>query len=333
MAKILSVTQAVLLGTRAIALSTPFDDNEPEFMALELAVITVLHLLIHRQKERLLNVNIPLHSAGVRWTRQSVRQYDGAIIPDKDPKGREHFWFTVTPPKRLTTSETDSQLPKPPEEGKACLKRWSNTTRCPPLIGVWSSPFREILGVSSDAGDQFTCRGVVQFDVRRAVGPARNQNELASVGIESPFFYEALPTPDRCQNFTLSAQNQRSIRTHRIGAINRDFRSIDRPAYSPVRCHAGQRTVALGSPKILGAVRIGNLDIANGRVIGVCCTCHQNLRRNRLFRTLGAFLIGGKKRSCCCSSGREEKMEDKAHGYLSSTRFSLGMRKFQISAK
>jgi 5'-nucleotidase len=89
--------QAVLLGTRGIALSTPFDDNEPEFTALEPSVTTVLDLLVHREKERLLNVNIPLRSTGVRWTRQSVRHYDGAIVPDKDPKGREHFWFTVTP--------------------------------------------------------------------------------------------------------------------------------------------------------------------------------------------------------------------------------------------
>jgi 5'-nucleotidase len=89
--------QAVLLGTRAIALSTPVEDNEPEFTALEPAVTTALQLLIKRQKERLLNVNIPLHSKGVKWTRQSVRQYDGTIVPAKDPRGREHFWFTVIP--------------------------------------------------------------------------------------------------------------------------------------------------------------------------------------------------------------------------------------------
>jgi 5'-nucleotidase len=47
--------------------------------------------------QRLLNVNIPLNSKGVKWTRQSVRHYDGMIVPDKDPRGREHFWFTVTP--------------------------------------------------------------------------------------------------------------------------------------------------------------------------------------------------------------------------------------------
>jgi 5'-nucleotidase len=57
----------------------------------------VLRLLIPQQEPRLLNVNLPLNSKGVKWTRQSVRHYDGKIIPDKDPRGREHFWFTVTP--------------------------------------------------------------------------------------------------------------------------------------------------------------------------------------------------------------------------------------------
>ena len=89
--------QAVLLGTRGIAFSTPVEDNEPEFTALESAVTTALQLVIERQKERLLNVNIPLHAKGVKWTRQSVRHYDGTIVPAKDPKGREHFWFTVIP--------------------------------------------------------------------------------------------------------------------------------------------------------------------------------------------------------------------------------------------
>ncbi len=89
--------QAVLLGTRGIAFSTPTEDNEPEFAALEPAVTTALQLLIERRKERLLNVNIPLNSKGVKWTRQSVRQYDGTIVPAKDPRGREHFWFTVIP--------------------------------------------------------------------------------------------------------------------------------------------------------------------------------------------------------------------------------------------
>jgi len=34
---------------------------------------------------------------GIRWTRQSVRHYDGKVVPDQDPLGRSIFWFTVTP--------------------------------------------------------------------------------------------------------------------------------------------------------------------------------------------------------------------------------------------
>src|SRR6202040_199293 len=43
--------QAVLLGARGIALSTPVEDNEPEFDALKPAVTKVLQILIYRQKE------------------------------------------------------------------------------------------------------------------------------------------------------------------------------------------------------------------------------------------------------------------------------------------
>jgi 5'-nucleotidase len=31
------------------------------------------------------------------WTRQSVRQYDGDVVPGEDPMGRKHFWLTVRP--------------------------------------------------------------------------------------------------------------------------------------------------------------------------------------------------------------------------------------------
>jgi broad specificity polyphosphatase/5'/3'-nucleotidase SurE len=31
------------------------------------------------------------------WTRQSVRHYDGKVVPGKDPMGRTHYWFTVVP--------------------------------------------------------------------------------------------------------------------------------------------------------------------------------------------------------------------------------------------
>src|SRR5438034_7216883 len=45
----------------------------------------------------LVNVNLPEKPRGIRWTRQSVRQYDGKIVPSKDPMGRPIYWFTVTP--------------------------------------------------------------------------------------------------------------------------------------------------------------------------------------------------------------------------------------------
>ena len=51
---------------------------------------------------QLVNVNFPEKPRGIRWTRQSVQQYDGKVIPAKDPMGRPLFWFTVT---RLEAAE------------------------------------------------------------------------------------------------------------------------------------------------------------------------------------------------------------------------------------
>jgi 5'-nucleotidase len=41
------------------------------------------------------------------WTRQAVKFYDGKIVSAKDPMGREHFWFTVTP---VTQTEEGTDL-------------------------------------------------------------------------------------------------------------------------------------------------------------------------------------------------------------------------------
>ena len=37
----------------------------------------------------------------MRWTAQAVDQYNGKVVPDDDPMGREHYWFTVVPLERL----------------------------------------------------------------------------------------------------------------------------------------------------------------------------------------------------------------------------------------
>jgi 5'-nucleotidase len=43
-------------------------------------------------------VNFPsCKPKGLRWTRQSVRHYDGKVVPGEDPMGRKHFWFSVFP--------------------------------------------------------------------------------------------------------------------------------------------------------------------------------------------------------------------------------------------
>jgi 5'-nucleotidase len=49
----------------------------------------------------LLNVNFPLAPRGMRWTRQSVRHYDGYLIPGEDPMGRTHYWFAEEPREQV----------------------------------------------------------------------------------------------------------------------------------------------------------------------------------------------------------------------------------------
>jgi 5'-nucleotidase len=90
--------QAALLGLRGIAMSTAVSDKEePNFSALQPYVAKVLDLLLEEKTMPLVNVNLPQRPRGIRWTRQSVRQYDGKVAPSKDPMGRPIFWFTVIP--------------------------------------------------------------------------------------------------------------------------------------------------------------------------------------------------------------------------------------------
>jgi 5'-nucleotidase len=89
--------QAVLLGIKGIALSTPVGKTEPDFNALEPFVAQTLELLLNAPGLNLFNVNFPPSPKDIKWTRQSVRLYDGTIIPGVDPMGRKHYWFTVTP--------------------------------------------------------------------------------------------------------------------------------------------------------------------------------------------------------------------------------------------
>lgn len=89
--------QAVLLGVKGIALSAPAGDKEPDFPSLERYVESTLRLLLDNKDINLLNVNFPDDPKGIKWTRQSVRQYDGRVMPATDPRGRKHYWITVVP--------------------------------------------------------------------------------------------------------------------------------------------------------------------------------------------------------------------------------------------
>ncbi|PYO94859.1 MAG: 5'/3'-nucleotidase SurE [Gemmatimonadetes bacterium] len=89
--------QAVLLGCRGIALSVVVGDGEPDFAGLEPFLNRVLELLLTGDAPRLVNVNFPREPEGLYWTRVSVRHYDGRVVPDKDPYGRELFWLAVRP--------------------------------------------------------------------------------------------------------------------------------------------------------------------------------------------------------------------------------------------
>lgn len=89
--------QAVLLGVKGIALSTSVGKSEPKFEDIESYVKQSLDLLLADTTLGLYNINFPPAPKRIKWTRQSIRLYDGNVIPGEDPMGRKHFWITVTP--------------------------------------------------------------------------------------------------------------------------------------------------------------------------------------------------------------------------------------------
>jgi 5'-nucleotidase len=93
--------QAVLLGTRGIALSAPVDDETSDFSVLAPWIERALETVLASDEPRLVNVNFPSEPTDLRWTSQAVDQYNGKVVADKDPMGRPVFWFTVIPLEKL----------------------------------------------------------------------------------------------------------------------------------------------------------------------------------------------------------------------------------------
>jgi 5'-nucleotidase len=97
--------QAALLGLRGAAFSMPVGESEPDFTALSPWLEEVISLIINEKNLCLVNINFPENPQGIRWTRQSVRHYDGKVVPTKDPQERPIFWLTVVP---LNEAEEDT---------------------------------------------------------------------------------------------------------------------------------------------------------------------------------------------------------------------------------
>jgi 5'-nucleotidase len=91
--------QAALLGLRGIAFSAPATETEqPDFETLKTSVAVALEMVLAIPELKLVNINLPAKAPrGIVWTRQSVRHYDGRVVPGKDPMGRTHYWYTVVP--------------------------------------------------------------------------------------------------------------------------------------------------------------------------------------------------------------------------------------------
>lgn len=89
--------QAALLGMRGIAFSAPASEDDPQLESLAPYIKEVIGLLIEEPQLNLVNVNFPRKPKGIHWTRQSVRFYDGKVVPGEDPMGRKLYWFTIKP--------------------------------------------------------------------------------------------------------------------------------------------------------------------------------------------------------------------------------------------
>jgi 5'-nucleotidase len=89
--------QAALFDVRGIALSAPAIEQVDGYGLLRPFATKVLEALFAEKQSLLYNVNLPVAPRGIRWTRQSVRHYEGKVVDAKDPQGRPIFWFTALP--------------------------------------------------------------------------------------------------------------------------------------------------------------------------------------------------------------------------------------------
>lgn len=94
--------QAAFLNIPAIAYSAPYDGKDLDYRIFEDHIRETIKIIMDFEKPHLLNVNFPNHeSKGLRWTKQSIRHYEGIVVASEDPFGREHYWFSERPRDRV----------------------------------------------------------------------------------------------------------------------------------------------------------------------------------------------------------------------------------------
>lgn len=89
--------QAALFGIQAVAFSMVLNGDEPSYEEQKPYIEQVIRLLLTKPHMRLVNVNLPKHPKGIKWTHQSVRSYSGKVVAGEDPMGRKHYWFSAVP--------------------------------------------------------------------------------------------------------------------------------------------------------------------------------------------------------------------------------------------
>lgn len=93
--------QAAFLRIPAMAFSAPHVDGGTDYSALAPFVRRSIETFLAVPDMLLLNVNLPHDAKGMRWTRQSVRHYEGYVVAGEDPLGRMHYWFAEEPTEQV----------------------------------------------------------------------------------------------------------------------------------------------------------------------------------------------------------------------------------------
>ena len=109
-----AAVEATMLGVPALAVSLAGEEPYRFDTAAGFAVQLARRILEHGlPRDTLLNVNVPnlaaAQIAGVRFTRQGRRVYDGAIQETFDPWGRRHYWIGGGTPCWDKGEDTDAQ--------------------------------------------------------------------------------------------------------------------------------------------------------------------------------------------------------------------------------